>query len=210
MEDLIRGLASQHGEEWDDFFSEDIQNHLFESSKNSGGLDLIALNIQRGRDHGIPGYNKFREICGVGKARNFDDLSDYIASEDVERLKKLYTDVDDVDLYVGGFLERRHKDSILGPVFKCIIGDTFARLKIGDRFFYDLGVDQRTQFSTKQLREIRKVSMARIICDNTDSINSIQPQVFKTEESSKLNRAVSCQDLKSIPEIDLRLFSKGL
>ena len=61
----------------------------------------------------------------------------------MDRLKLLYNDVDDIDLYVGGFLERRHLDSILGPTFKCIIADTFARLKIGDRFFYDLGLDQR-------------------------------------------------------------------
>ena len=72
----------------------------------------------------------------------------FAISDDVERLKSLYSDVDDIDLYVGGFLERRHTDSILGPVFKCIIADTFARLKIGDRFFYDLGLDQRTMFLT--------------------------------------------------------------
>merc|ERR1711902_271726 len=115
----------------------------------------------------------YREECGVGKARDFDDFKDFISANDVENLKQNYQHVDDVDLYVGGFLEKAHRDTILGPTFKCIIADTFARLKIGDRFFYDLGLDQRTMLSTKQLKEIRKVSMARIICDNSASINSI-------------------------------------
>ena len=69
MDDLIRGLAAQNGEDWDNVFSEDITNHLFETSFNSGGLDLVALNIQRGRDHGLPGYNAYREVCSIGKAR---------------------------------------------------------------------------------------------------------------------------------------------
>ena len=133
-----------------------------------------------------------------------------MTKEDVETLKSLYSNVDDIDLFVGGFLEQKHRDSLLGPTFKCIIADTFARLKIGDRFFYDLGLDQRTQFSTKQLREIRKASMARIICDNTERINGIQPQVFKMADSSSLNRPVSCQDGVNIPNMDLFQFSNGL
>ena len=134
----------------------------------------------------------------------------FAISDDVERLKSLYSDVDDIDLYVGGFLERRHTDSILGPVFKCIIADTFARLKIGDRFFYDLGLDQRTMFSTKQLREIRKVSMARVICDNSEGIDEIQPQAFRASDTSRLNIKVSCQDFNKIPRIDITKFSQGL
>ena len=45
----------------------------------------------------------------------------------IEKLSKLYSHVDDVDLFVGGFLEVPEGDSILGPTFRCIIGDTFAR-----------------------------------------------------------------------------------
>jgi peroxidase len=46
---------------------------------------------------------------------------------------------------------------------------------LGDRFFYDLG----TQFTPQQLQEIRKTSMSRVLCDNTQSLTSIQPQAFK-------------------------------
>ena len=97
--------------------------------------------------------------------------------------RRVYKSVDDVDLYLGGFLESAHEDSILGPVFKCIIGDQFARLKKGDKFFYDLGVDQKRAFTLPQLDEIRKTSMARIICDNTDDIDRIQPLAFKMPTS---------------------------
>ena len=40
---------------------------------------------------------------------------------------QVYVHHDDVDLYVGGILEKPHGDSLLGPTFKCIVGDTFAR-----------------------------------------------------------------------------------
>ena len=110
-------------------------------------------------------------------------------------------------MFVGGILERGHTDSIhgqpiIGPVFKCIIADTFARLKIGDRFFYDLGLNENTRFSTIQLTEIRKVTMARIICDNNEGISEIQPEVFKA--TTDTNRKVSCGDFKNIPKTDWR------
>ena len=50
-----------------------IINNLFDGEPM--GFDLVALNIQRGRDHGIPGYVKYREICQVGRVRSFEDLS---------------------------------------------------------------------------------------------------------------------------------------
>ena len=96
-------------------------------------MDLVALNIQRGRDHGLSGYNEFRELCGLQRVKTFDLLTDLIPLKLVERLKLLYSHVDDIDLFVGGISEVSEVESLLGPTFRCLVGDQFARLQKGDR-----------------------------------------------------------------------------
>ena len=121
----------------------------------------------------------------------------------------MYDHVDDVDLFVGGFLEQRDTPALLGPIFRCIVGDTFVRLKYGDRFWYDLGIDKDTRFTRKQLRQIRKASMSRIICDNTYGLTKIQPEAFKNPNPFRFNPVVSCKDTKKIKSLDLSSF-KGI
>jgi len=207
LDGLVRGMTEQGSQLWDNSFVEDLRNHLFESSPGRGGLDLVAVNIQRGRDHGLPGYNKYREICTGKRASTWSDLRKSIEPKHIEQLRRVYKHVDDIDLYVGGFLEAAHEDSILGPVFKCIIGDQFARLKKGDRFFYDLGVDNNIGFTEQQLDQVRRTSMARIICDNTDDIDRIQPLAFKMP-TSRANAMRACTE-DSIPKVNLGVFKEN-
>ena len=66
----------------------------------------------------------------------------------------------------------------LGVEMFCnLILDVFARLRFGDRFFYDLK-GQVGSFEENQLDQIRQASMARLICDNTN-IDIIQPMAFR-------------------------------
>ena len=46
-------------------------------------MDLVSLNIQRGREHGIPSYNRWREWCGLHTINTWDDLLSVMANHSV-------------------------------------------------------------------------------------------------------------------------------
>ena len=60
-------------------FHSKITNHLFDD--NEEGMDLIALNMQRGRDHGLPGYVEYRRACQSGPSNSFEDFSNNMTPE---------------------------------------------------------------------------------------------------------------------------------
>ena len=59
---MLKGLAS-NSQEVDLLLVNGVRNNLF-GPPGAGGLDLAALDIQRGRDHGLPNYNILREPTG--------------------------------------------------------------------------------------------------------------------------------------------------
>lgn len=201
FDSILKGLTIQPSEKFDNTVAQTIRNSLFADGEL--GIDLVALNVQRARDHGLPGYTQYRRACNVGDAKKFTDLGSNIPPEKILLLSQAYKHVDDIDLFIGMLMEDRCPGAFIGCTFACLITDTFERLRHGDRFFYDLA-DQPGSFTGLQLQEIRKVSLARIICDNSN-IKSTTAFSFR-QPNSFSNPILFCED---IPQIDLSTFSES-
>lgn len=59
--------------------------------------------------------------------------------QNVEILKSLYRHPNDVDLVVGGSLEKLVPGTLTGPVFLCIMLKQFYITRVSDRYFFEAG-----------------------------------------------------------------------
>lgn len=176
VDPLLRGMFNTAAKlkKPDQNLNTELTEKLF-ITQHAVSLDLAAMNVQRGRDHGIPGYNVYRKFCNLPEAKTFDDLANEISSDEVRaKLEKLYGHPDNIDIFVGGILEDPVEGGKIGPLFQCIIVDQFKRLRDGDRFYYE----NPSVFLPEQLQQIKESNLARVLCDNGDNINEITENVF--------------------------------
>ncbi|XP_044231397.1 thyroid peroxidase [Thunnus albacares] len=138
-------------------------------------MDLASLNLQRGRDHALPGYNDWRAFCGLKRITTIDDLKEVVRYDRVaEKILKIYKHPDNIDVWLGGLVENLLPDSRTGPLFACLIGKQMKALREGDRFWWEADC----MFTQQQKAELLKGSMSRIICDNSD-IREVPPDSFR-------------------------------
>ncbi|CAG2166450.1 unnamed protein product, partial [Oppiella nova] len=137
FDEFLNGYTGNPTQTFDQFFTEDITNHLFQEHNSRFGMDLIALNIQRGRDHGLPGYNDFRQVCGLPRVHTFKELDQVMRRGSAQIMAQVYRHVDDIDLFIAGNHERPLPDAVVGPIFACILAEQARRNKVGDRFWFE-------------------------------------------------------------------------
>ncbi|MTI31537.1 peroxidase family protein [Xanthovirga aplysinae] len=174
---LIQGLSIDQAQTVDVNIISDVRNFLF-GDPNLGGTDLASLNIQRGRDHGIPSYvDTRRSLNSHDKVRSFEDISSNPIV--IKMLEETYEEVDQVDLWVGGLAEDHFGNSLLGKTFTQIIQDQFVRLRDGDRFWYKsldwkrIGFGQKDPIIAHSGETLFDVRLEDIIVWNIPEIQTI-------------------------------------
>ncbi|XP_067144092.1 uncharacterized protein [Centruroides vittatus] len=206
IDNILRGLLTSSIETFDNAITEEVTNHLFEDNKVPfSGMDLASLNLQRGRDHGVPPYVHYRRICNMSAVGNFDDLVDNIPIHIINRLKHVYENVEDIDLFTGGLVETPLHGGLVGPTLGCIIGLQFHRLRKCDRFWYETS-NSLVRFTEEQLTEIRKVRLSKIVCENSDNIDLVQRNALDLYDNF-LNPRIPCEML---PSIDLSKWKESV
>ncbi|XP_052812395.1 uncharacterized protein LOC128239967 isoform X2 [Mya arenaria] len=207
---FIKNLYTARCPESDKSMETDVTENLFRSDKRNA-FDLAALNIQRGRDHGVS-YCATRKALGLKVPETFQEAESMqlFSKETIALLEGCYDCICDIDLFTAIVAERtlesrtnlpQKSDSPIPETLNHIQGDMFMKLKFGDRFWFEFS---RARFNEAQKNAAGQVTLSTIICDNvlTDS-DEIQPDAFLVAGPG--NTKVKCAD---IPKLDLSIFAK--
>ncbi|MBX3353666.1 MAG: hypothetical protein KF684_12105 [Phycisphaeraceae bacterium] len=133
IDPILRGLATGNMQRVDTKVIDDVRNFLF-GAPGAGGRDLVTVNIQRGRDHGLPDFNSARVAFGLAPKNSFAQIS---SDPEVQlALEAAYGDTTDMDLWPLLMAEDHFPGASVGETLRAILLDQFRRARDGDRFFY--------------------------------------------------------------------------
>ncbi len=173
IDPYIKGLMLQQAQEIDTKVIDDVRNFLF-GEPGSDGFDLAALNIQRGRDHGLPDFNTIRRSFNLPEYESFDQISSRLGVQFA--LSQAYDSVNDIDPWVG-FLAEDHKPGAnVGETLFLLMKQQFESLRNADRFWYE------RDFGGFDRELIRNTKLMHVIIRNC-GVTGSQPNAFFIQEN---------------------------
>ena len=212
VDNILIGLNYQESNDADTRIIDGIRNSLF-GPPGAGGLDLAAINIQRGRDLGIPGYTEvYNQLNPDTPISGFDDLVPIFGEDLTARFEEAYDNVNQIDLWIGGLAELPvESGALLGPTLGAIVSDQFARLRDYDRFFYEDQLEDPESFlsvvSDATESNVGDVRLADIIRENVETPELVPDDAFQVpftnEVIGTVNSDRNANQLSGTPEADL-------
>ncbi len=176
IEPYLIGMATVIEQDFDCQVIDVLRNFLF-GAPGAGGLDLVSLNINRGRDRGLADYNTIRTYFGLAPASSFETLSANVQMN--QQLADVYGEIEKLDPWVGMLAEDHMHGALFGQTAMTIIEKQFLSLRDGDRFYYEADPG----FDAAQINEMRQTLLSQIIRRNT-GIHFMQDSIFVAEQQT--------------------------
>eukprot|EP00054_Salpingoeca_dolichothecata_P036914 m.9165 g.9165 ORF g.9165 m.9165 type:complete len:2512 (+) comp7145_c0_seq1:94-7629(+) len=192
IESILRGNVLLRSQKVDVLHVDDIRNDMFPTrtgcpfarrgdkqpatlhGRAIGGLDLTALDVQRGRELGVPSYNSVRKQLGLEPITSFANISGGSVLVENE-LKQLYKDVDQIDLFIGALMEPHMAGASIGPTFAIMLEAEFERTRRGDRYWYE---DELFGFTPEELKYIKSMTLSKVMEYNADIKGALSNAFF--------------------------------
>ena len=195
VDNILIGLNYQESNDADHRIIDGVRNNLF-GSPGSGGLDLAAINIQRGRDLGIPDYvTVYNSLNPDAPITSFEDLIPIFGEEVVPLFEEAYESVDQIDLWIGGLAEIAVEGALLGPTLGAIISDQFARLRDYDRFFYQDQLEDPESFlntvSNAIGTDFNEITLSSIIRNHVANPELVPDDAFRVPFENEIEGTVN-------------------
>ena len=181
IEPLIKGMGTQVQQDLDCKVIDDVRNFLF-GPPGAGGLDLAAINIQRGRERGIPDLNSVRAGIGLSPYEDFSEIHSDVSI--TTALQEVFQDINNIDPWVGMLAEEHMHDALVGPTIMRILQLQFENLRDGDRFYYMNDPDLPESWK----EAINQTKFSDIIKRNT-GISLMQDNVFEAMPHGEIPKA---------------------
>ena len=156
---FLRHLGTDRSQAMDGRIVEDLRSFLFDEGV---GSDLAAINIQRGRDLGLPTLNGTRVALGLNPFGSIAELTDDTAT--VAGLTAAYGSIDAIELWAGGLSERLVPGAFVGETFQAIIAQQFQALRDGDRLYFE-----NQGFDAGTLAMIKATTLSDVILRTTNT-----------------------------------------
>ncbi|XP_018566718.1 dual oxidase 2-like [Anoplophora glabripennis] len=183
---LLMGMSVQLTEKEDHVIVPDLRGNVF-GPLEFPRRDLMAINIQRGRDHGLPDFNSARKAFGLKPYTDFNNFS--VSNEIKTKLMSLYkNNINNIDPWIGGILETRDGP---GELFAKVIFDQFIRIRDGDRFWFEN--TQNELFTTDEIQRIKDLTIYDVLMAVTKmDANDIPKFAFRAPKINDSDLIAKC------------------
>ena len=178
VDSFYLGMASQRTEREDNIITPDLRGKVF-GPLDFSRRDLMAVNMQRARDHGLADYNQAREAYGLARIDSFENINplygvDAIVTRSIEDLRDVYNnDINRCDIWACGMAETIPSDwarpgsplqNMSGPgeLFATVLFDQFMRVRHADRFWYE-NYKSNGIFTEEEFLSIKKLTIKDLL-----------------------------------------------